>query len=98
MLDEPGGEARGRSALPALCVTLGKSETCSANRLLKAKGPICLEAVGVGVMCSLSLCLEKHLLIERSWRGAADKDITGTILPISATAACQEGFSCSPRL
>lgn len=73
MLDEPGGEARGRSAPPALCVTLGRSATRTSNRL-KEKGLICLEAVGVGVVHGLSLCLEKHLLIERSWRGAADKE------------------------
>lgn len=74
MLDEAGGETRGRSALPALCVRLGESVTCTSNRLLKEKGLICLEAVGVRVVHSLSLCLEKHLLIERSWRGAADKE------------------------
>lgn len=42
--------------------------------LSKEKGLGCLEAVGVWVMCSLSFSLKKHLLLERRWRGASDKE------------------------
>lgn len=75
MPNEPGGEARGRSALPALYMRLGKSVTCTSKALLsKERGLACLEAVGVWVIYSLSFSLEKHLLIERSWRGASDEE------------------------
>lgn len=93
MPNESGGEARGRSALPAPYLRLSKSVTCTSNALLsKERGLACLEAVGVWVIYSLSFSLEKQLLIEGSIR---QRDITSTILPATGTATCQEGFSCS---
>lgn len=95
MPNELGGEARGRSALPAPYLRLSKSVTCTSNVLLsKERGLVCLEAVGVWVIYSLSFSLEKQLLIELEG-SIRQRDITSTILPATGTATCQEGFSCS---
>lgn len=57
--------------LLSLYMRLGKSVTCTSNLpLSKEKGLAHPEAVGVGVTDSLSFSLEKHLLIQRSRRGA----------------------------
>ena len=102
--NEQGGEARGRSALPTPYATLSKFVTCTSNALLsKERGLACLEVVGLWVIYSLSFSLEKHLLIERGWRGTSDKEISqarsspSVELPL-ARRVSHEAYACDVLL
>lgn len=94
---EQGGEARGTSALPAPYVRLAKSVTGTSNMLLEQRKGSCLpwSSERLGYIQPLFFPWKASVNREESEGSIRQRDITSTILPISGTAACREGFSGS---